>query len=289
MKPPFPSSLSATSIANFRACEKLYEWNNLLRLEPRGGNVDFVAGGAYASGLETCRRAFYINKIPEPEAIQLGVIALWKSYGNFECPEGHPKSVWNTTHALLHYFKQWPIGTDYIRPYLFGEKHAIEFNFALPIAVLHPITGLPLFYSGKADMFAEFQSSLWNEDDKTTKGIGPAWASQWAMRGQFIGYTWAGREYGHKIKGTIVRAVSIQKTMNKEAEAIVPYGDALIDRWYKSTCAIAKRMIDCWKKNSWEYDFADACGAWGGCDFQRLCEAPNPDSWMGLYQERERR
>ena len=284
---PFPSWLDNTALTDFRSCERKGYWSTFRLLEPKPSSVHLHAGAAFAHGLEAARIAFYLDKKSAEDAILDGIRALWTAYGDFECPERENKTWLGTTYALLHYFSKWPLDQDYLEPVIFGESRAIEFGFAVPLNIKHPQTGDPILYTGRADMFAKYHDSYWNVDDKTTKAIGPLWAEQWALRGQFIGYTWAARQYGFDVKGTVVRGVSIQATMNKDAEAIKPYSQHLIDCWLAATYRTIKDMIRSWEQNDFRQDFGHSCSSYGGCPNARLCESPDPDKWMGYYQQRK--
>ena len=282
----FPLWVDNTAITDFKSCKKKSEWATFFKLEPNPGSVHLHAGKAFARGLEVARKAFYVEGLDEELAVGQGLMALWKEYGDYETPEDSYKSWLGMTHAFIHYMTEWKMGEDYITPLPIGDKKAIEFSFAIPIEVNHPETGDPILLSGRADMFAEYQNSAWVEDDKTTKGIGPQWANQWPLRGQFMGYTWAGREYGHKLKGAIVRAVSVQKTQNKVAEAIIPISDSLLDKWYTSLIFTVKEMIRAWENKEFPHDFGHACSGFGGCDYAQLCLKNDPSKWLMYYKER---
>lgn len=285
-RPPFPMWLDSSAIADFKSCEMKAFWGSFQRFEPSPSSVHLHAGKSFARGIEVARRAYFVHNCDSETAIARGMAALWREYGDYETPGDSYKSWQGMTYALIFYFEYWPFAEDHVRPLLIGEEHAIEFSFAVPLEIKHPETGDPILLTGRADMFGQFKDSLYAVDEKTTKGIGPMWAEQWNLRGQFLCYTWAGRQYGYNVKGAIIRGIAILKSENKAAEAIRLYHDGLIDRWYKSTIATIQRMIRAWEKGEFNYDFSHACTAYSGCPFVKLCEAPDPAHWLMYYQER---
>lgn len=282
----FPTWLDNTALTDFKSCEKKGYWSTFRLLEQKPPSVDLHAGAAFARALEAARLAYYTQNRSAELAVFDGIRALWTAWGDYETPEGSYKNWLTLTYALLYYFSVWPLDNDYIEPVLAGTSPAIEFSFSIPLGINHPETGEPILYTGRADMFGKYRDTYWNLDDKTTKGIGPRWAQQWSLRGQFLGYTWAAREFGFPVKGTIVRCVSIQVKDNKSAECIQPYSDHLIDEWQRSVLRTIQDMIDAWKDGYFRSDFGHGCNSYSGCPFKQLCESPEPERWLMYYQHR---
>lgn len=285
-QPSFPLWVDNSALSAFRSCERKAFWEHIRSIQPMPASIHLHAGGAFARGLEVARRRFYIQHESLDASIHAGLIALITAYGDFPCPEKESKTWDRMAGALIYYFDQWPMDTDAIQPIILGKAAAIEFSFAIPLNIAHPETGEPILYTGRADMIGSFRDSVFCVDEKTTKHLGANWAEQWQLRSQFIGYTWAAREYGHRVAGTIVRGVSILKTLYNHAEAIVYHNDYLISEWHKLTLTTIRRMIECWQNGEWQFNFAEACSAYSGCPFVRLCSSPEPERWMQYYTDR---
>ena len=281
-RPMFPSTLDSTIIAAFRSCpQKAYRtyiehWKSVQK------SVHLVAGGAFASGIEVARDLFYVQGKPSADAEAEGMQALIKHYGDFECPPDSAKSLERMIGALEFYFFNYPLGQDGADPIeLPNGKRGIEFSFAEPLPINHPVTGDPLLYTGRSDMVAKRHATgIWNYDEKTTSSLGATWPRQWELRSQFTGYNWALKKQGIKPAGTIVRGISILKTKYDTMEVPTHRSDYEIQLWEKQTVKDIQRMIQCWMEGYWDYDLDGACTEYGGCALQSICKASNPDEWL---------
>lgn len=280
----FPHVIDSTMLAALRSCpQKMYR-SYMQHWKPKADSVHLVAGGAFASGLEAARRAFFVDGQSHEEAEAAGMIALIKHYGDFECPADSAKSLERMCGALAYYFEQYRMGEDGMTPIKLADgSQGIEFSFAVPLPVMHPVTGIPLIFAGRADLIAEFAGGVYLEDDKTTKSLGQSWARQWEMRGQFTGYAWAARESGIHTDGTIVRGVSILKTKYETMSVITYRPDWEIDRWLKQTCRDLERLKLMWQEGYYDYALDGACGEYGGCPMQITCKSKEPEAWFPLY------
>jgi hypothetical protein len=286
--------------------------------KPQSESVHLVAGGAFAKGIEVARKAYFegeyesanVQYTPDPEtglekrhvvwasqagapgdreaAEALGLAALIAAYGDFECPPDSAKSIGRTAGALEFYFQNYPLGGDGTEPIkLPGGRRGIEFSFAQPLPIAHPVTGDPILYTGRSDMIAEFAGAVYIFDEKTTSQLGASWGRQWENRAQFTGYAWAARENGIETAGSIVRGVSILKTKYDTQQAITYRPGWEIDRWLEQTVRDIERMQRCWQDGWWDYSLDGACGEYGGCNLLQVCKSPNPDSWLPMYFEQK--
>lgn len=284
---PFPQAVDSSLVAAFRSCPQKAFRSYFEHWKPQRESVHLVAGGAYARGLEVARKAYFDDGAEAPEAEAAGLEALITDYGEFECPPDSAKSLERTAGALEFYFSCYPLATDEARPIkLATGKHAIEFLFAEPLPVLHPVTGNPIIYTGRSDQIAEWASAIYVHDDKTTSSLGPSWSKQWDLRSQFTGYNWAARKIGLDTKGTLVRGVSILKTKYDTQQALPGCAPWEIDRWEQQVCRDVERMIECWKSGYWDWNLDNACAEYGGCAFQQVCKSPDPEAWLPMYFER---
>lgn len=287
-RPSFPAVVDSTLIGAFRSCPQKAFRTYLQHWKPAINSVHLVAGGAFAAGLETTRRAFYIDGRPSEEAIGAGLSRLWTHYADFAAPEDSPKGPLRMAGALEYYFSQYPLGADGATPHIFGDRHGIEFSFLEPLDILHPETGDPLLYSGRADMVSSAFGGLFLYDEKTTSRLGDSWLKQWEHRSQFTGYCWGLRRFGFHPTGVVVRGVSILKDSYGTAQAITYRADWEVDRWLAQLHRDLARMIQCWEEGIWDYNLDHACAEFGGCSLQRICKSPDPETWLKMYFHRRR-
>lgn len=283
-KPFFPIAIDSTTLGTFRSCPQKAFRTYVQHWKPATESVHLVAGGAFADGVEQARRAYYERGLPADLSVAEGLRSLITKYGDFECPPDSAKSLERTCGALEFYFEQYPLGHDGATPVAFpGGRTGIEFSFAVPLPINHPVTGEPLLYTGRSDMIADFAGGTYIYDEKTTTSLGPSWARQWEMRSQFTGYCWAARHYGIEAAGVIIRGVSILKTKYDTQQVITYRSPYEVDRWLDQTCRDLERMIKCWQDGWWDYNLDHACSEYGGCALQTVCKSPDPETWLQAY------
>lgn len=295
-RPMFPHTIDSTMLSAFRSCPQKMFRSYVEHWKPKSESVHLVAGGAFAKGIEVARKCFYEGTDGHTEiavgdaeaAVAMGCGALIKAYGDFECPPDSAKSLDRTLGALEYYFDQYPLGQDGLEPASFSDgKKAIEFSFAEPLDILHPVTGDPILYTGRADLIGHFAGGLYVVDEKTTSSLGVSWAKQWEMRGQFSGYAWAAqRAAGMKVDGTMVRGISILKTKYDTLQVVTYRSEYEIERWLAQTHRDIQRMINCWKQGYWDYALDSACTEYGGCSLTTVCKSSDPNTWLPMYFER---
>lgn len=286
----FPRVLDSTFMSTARTCKRKLYLESFEHWKPKGHSVHLHAGAAFARGLEVARESYYVQGLPEHEAIPAGLHALAVAYGDFECPPDSPKSLERMMGAFEYYFSEYPLGTDTARPSaLPGGKLGIEFSFASPIDAVHPADGDPLLYCGRFDMIADYAGGRYGEDDKTASQLGPTWSRQWDLRSQFTAYTWGARELGIHLEGFIVRGISILKTKYDTQQAITYRPTWHVDQWYEKILAEVADLQRCWEDREWHPAFDDACNAYGGCPFRRVCLSEPATATVWLRRDFERR
>jgi hypothetical protein len=183
-RPFFPATVDSTLLAAFRACPQKFYLSYVQHWKPVAKSVHLVAGGAFASAIEAAREAYYVEGKSDSDAEAIGMSALIKSYGDFECPPDSAKSLERMLGAFEFYLFNYPLGGDGAEPItLPSGRKGIEFSFAEPLAVNHPGTGQPILYTGRSDMVANRHGTgIWNYDEKTTSALGATWSRQWEMR-----------------------------------------------------------------------------------------------------------
>lgn len=282
-RPMFPHTVDSTILGTFRGCPQKFFRQYIEHWKPHQQSVHLVAGGAFAAGIEAARIAFYVQGHSAEESEAAGIQKLISHYGDFECPADSAKSLERMCGALEFYFQAYPLESADATPMLFGDQtRAIEFSFAEPIDVLHPVTGQPILYTGRSDMLAERAQGYYGYDEKTTSSLGSSWAKQWEMRSQFTGYMWAAAQQGIKLNGFVIRGVSILKTKYGTLEVLTHRNQYEIDRWYEQVCRDVRRMIRAWEEGYWDYSLDSACVEYGQCVFTQVCKSPTPEQWLPM-------
>lgn len=286
----FPHTFDSTMLAAFRSCPQKFFRSYVEHWKPKSESVHLVAGGAFAKGIEVARKAFYESGCPTGDregAEALGLRALIRAYGDFECPADSAKSLERTAGALEFYFQHYPLGADGAVPIKFQDgRSAIEFSFAEPLDIRHPVSGDPILYTGRCDMIAEFAEGIYAVDEKTTSSLGASWSRQWEMRAQFTGYQWAANRAGLNVQGTLVRGISILKTKYDTQQAITYRSPYEVERWLEQTHRDIARAVRMWEEGRWDYALDHACAEYGGCNMVTICKSPEPDQWLPMYFER---
>ena len=279
----FPTVIDSSIMESFATCMRKGYWAHIRGKVPAGINPHLNAGGAYAKGMEVFRKAYYSGETFEVARVR-GFIALTKEYGK-EDPEQTSKQWKNVVLAYLFYFLQYPPDKDKLKPHMHNGEPWVEFSFAVPLNLSHPKTGEPLIYAGRVDMIATIESVLYIVDDKTTGQLGATWADQWRLRGQMTGYSFAAKQHAVPAVGVIIRGTSIQKTQNKFIEAITFREDWKVNRWLTNLEILIERVKDNFLNKTWPTDgeLNNACAAYGGCPYRRLCESPQPEEWLHPY------
>ena len=281
---PFPTVIDSTMRATFFECPQKFYWSFIRKLGPKEPSADLMAGGTFAHALETIRRLYYVERQPADLAIQQGLAAAIVYWGDFEVPEHkQQKSLERVLLAIGHYFSVWPLGEDKLIPVMWDGGDGIEFRFSLPMEIHHPETGEPIVYAGRSDMIANYLNQLWVVDEKTTSQLGASWSNKWNLRSQFTGYCHAARSFGLPVAGTIVRGISFLKNSFGDAEVITTRPEWMIDRWWEQLHYDVERMIHSWQSGRWDYALDEACNAYGGCAFTRLCMTNTPEEWVDTH------
>lgn len=283
----FPTLVDATMMNAWKQCELKFLREFIYGLTGTIISPDLHAGGAIAQGVEATRNAYY-RDLKEPDtALGIGLAAFTEFWGDYEAPDGHNKSFSRCAAALESYFTEYPLLSDDITPYMSNGKPAVEFTFAIPLPIDNPDTNEPIFYTGRFDMLGVWKDLMWNIDEKTTKSLGAAFAKKWGLRSQFIGYTWASRQMGYPVEGTIVRGIGILKTSITHMQIPVTIDNWMVEQWYEQLLYQIENMIRVYKSGKWHANFDEACTQYGGCLFKTLCTSKDPEPWYNDYHLRK--
>jgi hypothetical protein len=291
---PFPSIIDSSMYATWKGCPQKMWKMYFNHWKPKGESVHLVAGKAYASGLEAARRAFFEDGKSEEDAQALGLTALVREYGDFECPPESNKSLGRTMGALEYYLSQYPLASEEAKPLELPEgKRAIEMSFSEPIDVRHPETGDPLIYVGRADQIVTYAGALYGEDDKTTSSLGFGWGEKWHLRSQFTSYCWGFRKIGFELGGFLVRGISILKTKYETQQIPTPRPQWVVDRWYTQMVRDLQVMTRQWgaamdgDPSYFHYNLDETCTTYGKCAFYNVCRSKDEAPWLKQDFERK--
>lgn len=285
----FPEGIDSTMLSSFISCPRSFFYEYLLHFKSRYGSVHLVAGAAFAAGIEAAKRAYWVDKKPSEDAIAEGLRALLTEYGDYNPEINTAKTATNMARALEYYFHEaWPFETEDAIPVEINGVAGLEYSFAEPIDVDHPVTGMPLLYTGRMDAITQYAGGLWGMDEKTTSALGESWVKQWDLRPQFTGYTFFAQRAGYQLEGVLVRGVAIKKL--SFAHMQVPSGrdPYLIEQWYDSTMYHLERMKKMWQERYFPPHFGSACENYGGCKFKGICQSASGVDSMATYFSRRK-
>lgn len=255
----FPLSFSASMLEDMYGCPQLFFKKYCQRLVGSGRSVDLYAGGLMANALEIVRKAYYNDKLPESEAIELGCEFIGSS------PEtgDNLKSNVRLSQALERYFKTFPLSSGLAPCELADATYAIEYPFSLDLGLPHPeIPGTNLLFKGKLDFIGErsnFMGKLerFVVDDKTASRISRIPGSkeidvdreraQYMMRGQFKAYNFAAKMLGMGVVGTIVRKIPLTASSDAPFEIVVPCTEYELELWLYSVQNKIREFLERYK------------------------------------------
>lgn len=311
-QPDFPSYVDSSMLACYKSCPQKFFRTYVQHWKPKGLSVHLTAGKAFARGLEVARKVFYegryeaVTVVKQPDGTELigkaliegppfdsefaiseGLKALSIAYGDFEAPADSAKSLERMMGAFEFYWDNYPLRQDDENAPLLmpSGKRAIEFSFSEPIDVRHP-NGDPILYVGKMDAIYRYAGDAYIIDEKTTTQLGASWGRQWALRGQFTGYSWGCHRAGIRVAGAIVRGVSILKTKYDTQQVLTYRPEWQINRWYDETCAWVEAMLADHKSGRYLHNFSESCADYGGCAFMNICTTETPQPWLETNFER---
>lgn len=252
MKTLFPLIISDTDLSLISQCELKWFRTRCQYLTKPAFNEDLTAGAAFAKGLETARKAFYNDKLPSNEAIDLGKTALLDSYTkalatlNMDISD-ILKSPARMATALQVYFNTFPLEDDEIIPvYAEDGSSATEYTFTTELSpdLKHPELNVPLIFKGKLDLLAQYLGRNYIVDEKTCKQFSAKEGELSQLSSQFLGYAYLARTKNIEITGLKLRKVAIQKTEIKCHEFEIAITPVAVDRWYNATVEKFFRLVD---------------------------------------------
>jgi len=283
----FPEVVDST-IVLASACPVKFFYERCLNLAPHQKSIHLHAGGAFAHFVQITREQFYKEHKTLQQSMLIAMREFINFWGDYEAPENSYKSFENTLAAAFDYFRVYNPASDHIQPLIKSNGDpAVEFTFGIPIPIAHPVTGQPIIYAGRCDMLGLLNGRMKViVDEKTTYTFTESWAKNFAMRGQFLGYTWSAQQFGEAIRGAIIRGIGIQQKDIKHQEAMLTFPQWQIDRWYVEMLQKVQYLKVCWEKNEWPVNYGDICSSYGGCAMMDLCTSQNPEVWFDTFAVR---
>lgn len=279
---PFPEVIDNSIRSAFTQCAQKANLGYIEHWKPKSTSIHLHAGAAFAHGIETVRKEFYVNGKTPADALALGVEALIEKYSTEAFSDDETKSVGRMVGALDYYFQIWPVEHDFLVPYDLGNGHrAIEYSFSVPLPLMHPTTGNPLLYYGRFDMIgAHRDGNVFVVDEKTASALGQSWVDGWKLDAQFTGYCFGARQFGVPVSGAIIRGISILKTKYGHEQSIQARPQFMIDRWYAQLLRDIRRMIAMWQEGYFDHSYGAGCKMYGKCQFVDVCAAENQERWL---------
>lgn len=283
----FPAAIDNTMRKQWSACHRAFGNKFIQHWRPRHKSVHLHAGGAFAKGIETARKAFHVDGHSEDYSIALGWAASQAEYGDYVPLFDTPKTKWRVGEAVIDYFDQYQLPNDPVQPHTHAGKKCIEMSFAIPLPIDNPDTGAPLLYVGRYDMIGEFNGALYVVDEKTTSRLGPTWEAQWDLDSQFMSYCWAARQMGYPVAGAIIRGISFLKDSYGHAQVPVYHPEVKTSRWLEQMLRDVKQMIVAYREGYYDFSFGAGCNNYAGCEFRASCGALRPDEILEMDFKRE--
>lgn len=262
----------ATSVTLAQECARKYYYRMLLNLEPTRSSVHLIFGGIYASALEH----FYQHRaagdsidVALRKVVREALESSWDSAASAPVEfDDNCKTRFTLIRSIIWYVDEFgDEGDSHIKTYhLASGKPAVELSFTLEFSD-------DILYCGHLDRVVEYGGGLYWMDQKTTKTtITPRYFQQFKPHNQFMGYTWAGQVILHSpIAGGIVDAAQIAVGFTRFERQPITFNRQQIDEWQDNTLQTIRHMQDLTAAGRFPMNLS-ACGNYGGCPYQMLCE-----------------
>lgn len=299
----FPSAIDNSMRKELVKCQKIAHWKFEKGLNEPGTNPDLHAGGAFASGCEAVRKAFYLGQKNDADALNAGIEALHKAYGDYVPPAPKKYKTAKTADrmagALAYYFGERPLSEETLVPVVLSGELGVEVSFNFEIPIIHPTSGQNLTYCGRYDMLGvNDKKEVWAVDEKTTGDMGEGWLNQWNLDSALTGYCWGARKLleqhgieGLTVAGAIINGVAIRALSNAmpyETRQVHTFRQGWeIDRWYAQMLRDVESWAMAYNMQSHNMVLDHACALYNNpCQYAKLCKARNPEQLEGSYEVR---
>lgn len=287
----FPPNFSSSMMTLAHECRFKWFRRYVQHLSNNTISSDLHAGGLFASACEITRKAFYNEGMPEAEAIALGKDFILNAANIADAVKTNERVAL----AFEKYFYYY--SNSEVKPAsLVDGTHAIEYKFEIDTGIPHPdLPDRNVMFTGRLDLVGTSNIGAREEffvvDEKTTKAIFrlpgtkipdiQKVKTEYACRGQFIGYVFACRKLGLPVTKTIVRKVPILTTYEQPFEFSVECNEAMLKWWEQSTFGTIEELVERYKwfketggdpRRVFTPVYGDACHSWGSpCNYHQGC------------------
>jgi hypothetical protein len=278
-------------------------------------NLHLHFGGVFAHGLKITRRAFCAGASPS-SAILTGSEAILRKWGDEWSTEevealsgaASRKTLPACLDAHFSYFVNYPLEKDALeilngKEFGGADEPMVEVSFCWPLpGTRHPITGDPIFYSGRFDCVGKIGNTIWNNDEKTASALGERWQEQWVLDSQQTGYVWGLRQYGIPVCGAIIRGIGIlSRDITFAPPIFLTIPPWRVEQWLRQVRRNVSDMCSMWhrytdslacdgavgfpKEDIWDRALSkSACHQFNKpCAMLPLCSSPEPERWLSEY------
>lgn len=275
-QPAFPEDFDSTMVSALRSCPRKFYLSYVLRYLPPKPSPHDHAAASFNAAVIALRTAFFVQGQTEDEALNAALQALVEHYGDYECPIESASSLARLSGALEYYALTYPFKNDGVAIAQSEACCAIPFSFSAPVGLNHPDTGKPIAYVGQINQVVERDGALFGLIEKTTGAHANAWGKQLDLDSIITGACWSGQHSGAPLRGFIVRSISISKVKYEIREFITYRPPWLVKTWHEQVVRDILRMQTSWHTGEWDYSFGEACNAYGGCVFRKVCLSQDP-------------
>lgn len=283
--------LDAHLLKTFRACEQKFNYFEEQHVIAGGMKAAPGFGIAMHSGIEHYRKAKMEGKNFD-QALVIGAGHLLKAYKDNMPSESQSEVLQDDKRSLDNALRIYEGYCKHYEP--MGYKfHYVEVPFALYLGKIDSFDTnnvnkkiqKDLIYVGIIDAVLEMHDALYVNDLKTTAwSISDSWLEGFRMDQGLCGYTIAAREIlGVNTQHALVHGIWVQKEA-KTARAKpldeyfqskeIHWPEDIINEWHRNTILTATRIEKARLDNQWQMDWGQNCGAFGGCEYRKLCSAP---------------
>lgn len=135
-------------------------------------------------------------------------------------------------------------------------------------------------FIGRIDKIIEWDGMLWCVDHKTTSQLGAQYFKMAEPNSQFAGYTYAAKQLGFPVVGTVIDAMLVAKGLLKSdsrakltplARFDAHYSDEMLEEWLAWAIHTQADIRTDEEKQVWNPNF-DACTYYGECKFRKVCK-----------------
>jgi len=248
----FPEVFSDSMLGQVFNCELSWFRQNCQKYNSFQTNPDLRAGQIFAKGCELTRKAFYLEKLPLREAIEVGETYIAEA----EDTQHQEKSNILIARRFRKYFETFPLDGEFRPVKLENGEYAIEYKFEINLPILHPETNKPLVFKCILDTIEE-QSlpggrirTILNDEKTTSKlsrvpfSVSPQYpngivdiekeTNKFRLSSQLLAYSWAAKTLGIKIDQAHIKRVPLGKEYEPAIRIDIDISEFSIDNWYSS-------------------------------------------------------